>query len=185
VWRGRERVLELTAGREVDAVFDTVGGPMFEPALRSLRFPISEYKALSANQFGATSPMLRAGGGTGGGGSCNGFQKEIRLGRPITSPCGWKNKLATEEVVPARTLILPTERLPCGPFPKSPSFCPQRRFLPNPATSPCRRPSDARKSRAKSRRPAKTEKTEIAAPWPRGTRLKSLPKRFFRGRARF
>jgi len=33
----RERVLELTAGRGVDAVFDTVGGPMFEPALRSLR----------------------------------------------------------------------------------------------------------------------------------------------------
>jgi NADPH:quinone reductase len=34
----RERVLELTAGRGVDAVLDTVGGPMFEPALRSLRF---------------------------------------------------------------------------------------------------------------------------------------------------
>jgi NADPH:quinone reductase len=34
----REKVLELTAGRGVDAVFDTVGGPMFEPALRSLRF---------------------------------------------------------------------------------------------------------------------------------------------------
>jgi NADPH:quinone reductase len=33
----RERVLELTAGRGVDVVFDTVGGPMFEPALRSLR----------------------------------------------------------------------------------------------------------------------------------------------------
>jgi NADPH:quinone reductase-like Zn-dependent oxidoreductase len=34
----RERVLGLTAGKGVDAVFDTVGGPMFEPALRSLRF---------------------------------------------------------------------------------------------------------------------------------------------------
>lgn len=33
----RERVLELT-GRRVDCVFDTVGGPMFEPALRSLRY---------------------------------------------------------------------------------------------------------------------------------------------------
>jgi len=33
----RERVLELTAGKGVDAAFDTVGGPMFEPALRSLR----------------------------------------------------------------------------------------------------------------------------------------------------
>ena len=33
-----ERVLELTAGKGVDAVFDTVGGPMFEPALRSLGF---------------------------------------------------------------------------------------------------------------------------------------------------
>jgi NADPH:quinone reductase-like Zn-dependent oxidoreductase len=34
----RARVLQLTAGRGVDVVFDTVGGPMFEPALRSLRF---------------------------------------------------------------------------------------------------------------------------------------------------
>jgi NADPH2:quinone reductase len=34
----RTRVLELTAGKGVDAVFDTVGGPMFEPALRSLKF---------------------------------------------------------------------------------------------------------------------------------------------------
>ena len=32
----RQRVLELTSGRGVDAVFDTVGGPLFEPALRSL-----------------------------------------------------------------------------------------------------------------------------------------------------
>jgi len=34
----RDRVLELTAGRGVDAVFDTVGGPMFEPAMQSLSF---------------------------------------------------------------------------------------------------------------------------------------------------
>jgi NADPH:quinone reductase len=34
----RERVLALTAGKGVDAVFDTVGGSLFEPALRSLRF---------------------------------------------------------------------------------------------------------------------------------------------------
>jgi NADPH:quinone reductase len=34
----RERVLELTACKGVDAVFDTVGGPMFEPALQSLSF---------------------------------------------------------------------------------------------------------------------------------------------------
>jgi NADPH:quinone reductase-like Zn-dependent oxidoreductase len=33
----RERVLALTHGRGVDAVLDAVGGPMFEPALRSLR----------------------------------------------------------------------------------------------------------------------------------------------------
>src|ERR1700733_3192609 len=32
----RERVFTLTAGKGVDAVFDTVGGAMFEPALRSL-----------------------------------------------------------------------------------------------------------------------------------------------------
>ena len=34
----RGRVLELTAGKGADVVFDAVGGPMFEPALRSLRF---------------------------------------------------------------------------------------------------------------------------------------------------
>jgi NADPH:quinone reductase len=33
----RERVLELTARKGVDAAFDTVGGPLFEPVLRSLR----------------------------------------------------------------------------------------------------------------------------------------------------
>jgi NADPH2:quinone reductase len=33
----RESVLKLTAGRGVDAVFDTVGGSLFEPALRSLK----------------------------------------------------------------------------------------------------------------------------------------------------
>jgi NADPH:quinone reductase-like Zn-dependent oxidoreductase len=32
-----QRVMELTAGKGVDVVFDTVGGPMFEPSLRSLR----------------------------------------------------------------------------------------------------------------------------------------------------
>jgi NADPH:quinone reductase-like Zn-dependent oxidoreductase len=34
----REAVLELTDGRGVDAVLDTIGGALFEPALRSLRF---------------------------------------------------------------------------------------------------------------------------------------------------
>ena len=34
----RERVLELTAGKGVNAVFNTVGGPLFEPALQSLAF---------------------------------------------------------------------------------------------------------------------------------------------------
>ncbi len=33
----RERVFELTKGKGADAVFDTVGGSMFEPGLRSLR----------------------------------------------------------------------------------------------------------------------------------------------------
>ena len=33
----REKVMELTSGKGVDVVFDTVGGSMFEPALRSLR----------------------------------------------------------------------------------------------------------------------------------------------------
>jgi len=34
----RERVMELTAGKGVDVVFDLAGGAMFEPALRSLKF---------------------------------------------------------------------------------------------------------------------------------------------------
>jgi NADPH2:quinone reductase len=34
----RQRVLELTAGEGVNAVFNTVGGPLFEPALQSLAF---------------------------------------------------------------------------------------------------------------------------------------------------
>jgi NADPH2:quinone reductase len=34
----RERVMQLTAGKGVDVVFDLVGGPSFEPALRSLGF---------------------------------------------------------------------------------------------------------------------------------------------------
>lgn len=34
----REAVLELTGGRGADIVLDTVGGALFEPALRSLRF---------------------------------------------------------------------------------------------------------------------------------------------------
>jgi NADPH:quinone reductase-like Zn-dependent oxidoreductase len=33
----REKILELTEGKGVDIVFDTVGGSMFEPALRSLK----------------------------------------------------------------------------------------------------------------------------------------------------
>jgi NADPH2:quinone reductase len=33
----RERVFEVTNGKGVDAILDTVGGAMFEPALRSLR----------------------------------------------------------------------------------------------------------------------------------------------------
>jgi NADPH:quinone reductase len=34
----RQRVLELTAGKGVNAVFNTVGGPLFEPALLSLAY---------------------------------------------------------------------------------------------------------------------------------------------------
>jgi NADPH:quinone reductase-like Zn-dependent oxidoreductase len=34
----RARVMALTDGAGADVVFDTVGGPMFEPAVRSLRF---------------------------------------------------------------------------------------------------------------------------------------------------
>jgi NADPH:quinone reductase-like Zn-dependent oxidoreductase len=32
----RDRVMELTSGKGADVAFDTVGGPLFEPALRSL-----------------------------------------------------------------------------------------------------------------------------------------------------
>src|SRR5260370_37525670 len=52
---------------------------------RSLLASITSFRRAS---LGRHLP-LRAGGGTGGG-SCNWFQKEIRLGRPITSPHGWK-----------------------------------------------------------------------------------------------
>lgn len=45
----RERILELTDGRGVDAVFDTVGGHMFEPALRSLR-PGGRHVAISSRE---------------------------------------------------------------------------------------------------------------------------------------
>ncbi len=34
----RERVLQLTAGKGVNAVFNTVGGPLFEPAFQALAF---------------------------------------------------------------------------------------------------------------------------------------------------
>ena len=34
----RERVLQLTAGKGVNAVFNTVGGPLFEPAMQALAF---------------------------------------------------------------------------------------------------------------------------------------------------
>jgi NADPH:quinone reductase-like Zn-dependent oxidoreductase len=34
----RARVLELTAGKGVNAVFNTVGGPLFEPGLQSLAY---------------------------------------------------------------------------------------------------------------------------------------------------
>jgi NADPH:quinone reductase-like Zn-dependent oxidoreductase len=34
----RARVMELTGGKGVEVVFDTVGGPLFEAALRSLKF---------------------------------------------------------------------------------------------------------------------------------------------------
>lgn len=33
----RQRVVDLTGGKGVEVVFDTVGGPLFEPVLRSLR----------------------------------------------------------------------------------------------------------------------------------------------------
>ncbi len=34
----RQRVLGLTSGKGVDVAFDTVGGPLFEPTLRTLRY---------------------------------------------------------------------------------------------------------------------------------------------------
>src|ERR1035438_6902471 len=45
------------------------------------------------------------------------------LGPRSHSPCAWKNKLPAEEVVTARTLTLPTTRLPCGPLSEMKVFC--------------------------------------------------------------
>jgi NADPH:quinone reductase len=45
-----QRVRELTGGRGVDAVFDTVGGPMFEPALRSLKHKGRQVAIASAGE---------------------------------------------------------------------------------------------------------------------------------------
>jgi NADPH2:quinone reductase len=42
-----ERVMQLTTGKGVNVVFDTVGGPLFEPALRSLAFK-GRYVAISS-----------------------------------------------------------------------------------------------------------------------------------------
>src|SRR5437867_3778718 len=57
--------------------------------VESARSLLASITSLRRASLGRHLP-LRAGGGTGGG-SCNWFQKEIRLGRPITSPRGWKN----------------------------------------------------------------------------------------------
>lgn len=46
----RARILELTAGKGADAVFDTVGGPMFELSLRSLRFGGRQVAIASAGE---------------------------------------------------------------------------------------------------------------------------------------
>jgi NADPH:quinone reductase len=45
-----ERVMQLTAGKGVDVVFDTVGGPLFEPALRSLAFKGRQVAISSAGE---------------------------------------------------------------------------------------------------------------------------------------
>jgi NADPH2:quinone reductase len=54
----RERVLELTAGKGVNAVFDTVGGPMFEPSLRSLAFGGRQVNISSAGNPNVTFNLV-------------------------------------------------------------------------------------------------------------------------------
>jgi NADPH:quinone reductase len=46
----RDRVFELTNGKGVDAILDTVGGAMFEPALRSLRIGGRQVAIASAGE---------------------------------------------------------------------------------------------------------------------------------------
>ena len=49
--------------------------------------------------------------------TATGFKKEIRLGRPFTSPRGWKNKLAPEEIMsPERSPSSPSEFRLSGPL---------------------------------------------------------------------
>jgi NADPH:quinone reductase len=54
----RERVLELTAGKGVAVVFDTVGGPLFEPALRSLSFGGRQVAISSAGEPRVTFNLM-------------------------------------------------------------------------------------------------------------------------------
>ena len=61
----RERVLELTAGKGVDAVFGTVGGKIFESALRPLRLLGVDSVGLTSRQTGQIEEKLLSGFETG------------------------------------------------------------------------------------------------------------------------
>lgn len=54
----RERVFELTAGKSVNAVFDTVGGPLFEAALRSLAYGGRQVAIASAGNPRVSSNLV-------------------------------------------------------------------------------------------------------------------------------
>jgi NADPH:quinone reductase len=53
-----EKVMQLTDGKRADVVFDTVGGPMFEPALRCLAFKGRQVAISSAGEPRVTFNLM-------------------------------------------------------------------------------------------------------------------------------
>jgi len=96
---------------------------------------LASTSSFSASQLGATISH-RTGGVVerAAAETATGSKKDIRLSRPLRNPRVRKNKLAREEIVPARTLTLPITRLPCGPLSEMPVYHSRSRRQPGLAT---------------------------------------------------